>query len=404
MTHIFYEGVFKVLKMNPKKMLWMKIIAIDMLFLCFSINVSIVGQMFEPIKGAYSLDLTQGGALLSYQSIGGLLLAGLSIIFIDALNKTKVLVIAGLTLCACLILIGATSPLVTLFIIFTILGFSGGVINNLSNSVMVETVTEKSERYLNFMHMLFSLGSVVTPVLSQAIYPICGLNGVFFIFGGFAFLWAVYAAFAFNEKMKRKLVQRRLSFREQCRSAIGVFKISGMKPVFVISIMISAWQLTAVYYISSYFTGISGDAMNGAAALSVLFLGMMVSRLCYSKFADRFSKGRVLMITNAFGVFAWLAVFIVPEITAKIVMIGLTALICGNNFPITFSSACRIAPENTATASSIVILGYYIAVLLFIPAIGYLGDVINLGNALLFCALPLIAIIPTGFVLHKRMG
>lgn len=389
---------------HQKKTLWMKIIAIDMLYLCFSINVSIVGQMFDSIKEAYSLDLTQGGALLSFQSIGGLLLAGLSIIFIDALNKTKILVLSGLTLCVCLILIGITPPLAVLFIIFTVLGFSGAVINNLSNSVMVETVPERSERFINFMHMLFSLGAVVTPLLSQAIYPTCGLKGVFFIFGSFALLWAVYTVFALNEKMKRKLVQRRLSFRDQYRSAISVFKISGMKLVFVISIMISAWQLAVIYYISSYFTGISGDPMNGAAALSVLFLGMMVSRLSYSKFADRFSKGRVLMITNAFGVFAWLAMFIFPGIIVKIVMVGLTALMCGNNFPITFSSACRIAPEHTATASSIVILGYYIAVLLFVPIIGYLGDVINLENALLFCALPLIIIVPTAFVLHKRIG
>lgn len=389
------------MKMNKNVLI--KVVAIDMLLLCFSINISIVGQMFDSIKNAYGLSLTQGSMLLSAQSLGGLALAVICILFIDALNKTKILIISGLVLCASLILIGITPMLYLLFIIFAALGFSGGAINTLTNSVMVDTVPKKADKYINFMHMLFSLGAVLAPILCQTVYSASGLQSVFYIFGGFALCWAIYAVFAFPAHMKQSFVKEKFSFQKQLRLVKNVFKTPGMKVVFVISIMISAWQLTAIYYISSAFSSINNDAMDGALALSILFLGMMVSRLLYTKVADRYSKGHVLMLTNFLGLLAWICVFIVPGITLKTVFVGISALFCGNNFPITFSSACRLATNNTATASGFVTLGYYIATFTFLPIIGAIGDAMGLQNALVFCAVPLLIIIPAGYVLHQKM-
>lgn len=389
--------------MNDNKTVLKKVIAIDMLLLCFSFNVSIVGQMLGSIKEVYFLNLTQASLLLSVQSIGGLALTGLCILFIDSFNKTKILVCSGLILCLSLITIGITPPLAALFIIFIIMGFSGGAINILTNTVMVETVPDKSEKSINFMHMIFSLGAVIAPLLSQSVYAVYGLQGVFFLFGGFALCWAVYSVYAFSPQMKKKMINERFSLKERFDSMVSVFKKPGIKTIFLIAFLISAWQLTAIYYISSFFTNINGNAVDGAIALSVLFFGMMVSRLLYTKIADRFSKGRVLLITNALGFLVWLSVFVVPGTVAKIALVGLSALFCGNNFPIIFSSACKIAPKNTATASGIVSLGYYIAVFAFIPVIGSLGDAIGLQYALLGSGLPLLVMIPAAYVLHKKM-
>jgi MFS family permease len=386
------------------KRTWIKVIAVDMLMLCFSLNVSLLGQMFTPIKAFYNINLSQGGLLLSMQSIGGLLLSIVCILFISSLNKTKLMVGCGLVLCILLMLVGVLPPLFLLFIMFAVLGFSGGAINTLSNSVMVDTVPQRAERYINFMHMLFSFGSVVAPLVSQAIFPSVGLTGVFLIFGGFALCWAVYAVYAYSHAMKIKLVTGSISFADQFREALRVLKTPGMGVIFLISIFITAWQLSTIYYISSYFTELSGNAMMGALALSLFFLGMMVSRLTYSRVADKFSKGRVLLLTNAVGLLAWIAVFLVPDITLRYAFVVVAAMACGNNFPVTFSAACRLVPTNTAAASGFVNLGYYIAIFAFIPAIGALGDAAGLDKALLFAAVPLLFIIPAALVLHRRMG
>jgi MFS family permease len=384
------------------KRVWIKVLAVDMLLLCFSLTVSVTGQMFGSIKQFYGLTLTQASLLLSVQSIGGMLLAVLCILFISVFNKTKVLVLSGLVLCVSLMLAGAVPPLLILFAVFAILGFSGGAVNTLTNSVMADTVPNKADRYIHFMHMLFSFGAVTAPVISQAISFSLGFSGAFLIFGGFALCWAVFAVFAFPASMKNKLATRTFSFQKQYREAAGILRMPGMGMTFFVSIMITAWQLSATYYISSYFTGLTGQPMDGALALSLLFLGMMVSRLAYAHVADRFSKGRVLMLSNALGLLAWAVVILVPDIHVKYMFVALSALACGNNFPIVFSAACRIAPQNTGVASGFVNFGYYIAIFSFIPTVGALGDAAGLNTAMALCAVPLLLIIPAGYMLHKK--
>jgi len=325
------------------------------------------------------------------------------ILFISVLNKTKLLVTCGLMLCVLLMLVGVLPPLALLFIVYAALGFSGSAINTLTNSVMVDTVPQRADRYINFMHMLFSFGSVITPVAAQAIFPSVGLLGVFLIFGGFALCWAVYAVFAFSSYMKTPLITGSFSIGPRLREAIAVLKTPGMPIVFVISILITTWQLSAVYYISPLFDDITDSQMKGAFALSFLFLGMMIARLIYARFAERYSKGRVLMLFNAFGVVAWAAVFLVPDITGKYLFVVLAAMAFGNNFPITFSAACRLVPHNTAAASGFVNLGYYIAIFVFIPIVAKLGDSIGLDNALLLSGVALLLLLPMAYLLHRRM-
>ena len=389
--------------MRQNKLTWVRVIATDMLMLCFSMSISLQGQLFSSIKEAYGLSLSQGGLLLSMQSVGGALLAVVCILFISVLNKTRLMVACGLVLCVLLMLVGVLPPLILLFIMYAVLGFSGGAINTLSNSVMVDTVPQKAERYINFMHMLFSLGSVIAPVAAQAIFPSVGLLGVFLIFGGFSLCWAVYAVFAFSSYMKTSLITGSFSVAPRFREAVAVLKTPGMAVVFVISILITTWQLSAIYYISTLFTGITHSPMKGAYALSLLFLGMMIARLIYARFAEKYSKGRVLMLFNFLGLLAWTAVFFVPDITAKYIFVVISALACGNNFPITFSAACRLVPHNTAAASGYVNLGYYIAIFVFIPIVGALGDSIGLDNALLLCGVALLLLLPLAYLLHRRM-
>lgn len=383
--------------------MWARVIAVDMLLLCYSLNISMIGQMFGSVTEFYGISLSTGGVLLSMQSVGGLLLAVLCILFVSGLNKVKLMTIGGVVLCGSLMLLGVLPPLIMLFILFVILGFSGGAVNTLCNPVMMEIVPSRPERYVNFMHMLFSLGAVMTPLVSQAIFPSVGLTGVFLILGGFALCWSGYAVFAFSGDMKTKLVIRPISLSGQFRKAVSIFKTPGMGVVFLISILITSWQLSVTYYISSYFTGLSGNAMDGALALSLMFLGMMVSRLAYSRVADMYAKGRVLLLTNIAGLLAWAAVLIVPGVTVKMVLLTIAAAACANNFPIVYTVACQLAPENAATAASFALLGYYIALFAFIPMIGALGDAVGLGSALAVCIAPLLLMIPASWALHRRI-
>jgi len=389
------------MKTNTK--MWKKVAAVDLLLLCFSLTVSLTGQMFRAIKQTYSLSLTQGSLLLSIQSIGGIIFSVICILIIDAFNRAKTLIIMGFALCGLMIAIGAIPPLFALFAMFAVLGFSGAAVNTLTNAVLIETVPDKTGRHISILHFMFSLGALTAPIASQALFTAFGLSAVFLFFGGFAFCCTVYAAAAFSDRMRQKLMSGSLSLKRRMKETWAVIKIPGMKQVFLIAVFVCAWQLSAIYFISSYFTEISSQPMDGAFALSLLFLGMMLSRLVYARIADRFSQGRVLMLTNIAGLLAWVCIFLVPGISEKMIFLGLAAVLCGNNTPIMYVIACMTAPKNAAAASGIATLGYYIALLTFLPFIGSLGDAFGLENVLIFCAAPLLLAIPAAYAFHRKV-
>jgi len=388
---------------EENRKLWMKVLAIDMLMLSVAFSISIVGQMFETLMENYSLTLSKAGMLLSAQSIGGLAVAIMSITIIDSLNKKKVIIISGILMSVFLISIGVVVPLPILYFIFIMLGLSTGVVNIISNAVMTETVLKNKERYINFMHTVFSLGAVSAPILSNWIFSHFGLSGVFFIMGGFMLLWAIYSLFMFKKEVGQKLIKEEISAKRRFREMISVIKTPGMAEISIITFLASCWQLPAIYYISLLFSGITGNVSDGAYALSFLFLGMLVSRFLYSKVADRFSPGRVLAIGSFFGAAAWISAMFIDVILLKTILISVAAFFAGNNFPIIFATACRLAPKNTATALGISFLWYYLALFAFLPTLGAIGDAIGLGNALKLTTIPLILLIPAALFLHKKM-
>jgi fucose permease len=294
-------------------------------------------------------------------------------------------------------------PTFLLFAIFALIGFSGGAVNTLTNPVLLETVPTKPERFLAFMHMLFSLFSIIAPIIAQMIYGFGGLEGVFLVIGGFGLGWAVFALVIFRRQMFGVSTIQKQTFKNNLVTAKNVFLKPGMNQILFLSVMISAWQLGSIYYVSSYIRSLGGTAHEGAIALSVLFGGMMLSRLLYSRIADKFRPGHVLMLTNLLGVLAWAGLIIAQGIAAKTIMMGMTAFFCANNFPIVFLSTCRIAPQNSASASGFVILGYYVATFAFVPIIGALGDALGLGNAFLFIGAPLLLVPAAAYMLQKRM-
>ena len=389
--------------MEKRQQIWLKVAAIDMLLLCYSFNMAVIGQMFDAIKKSYGLNIAQTSLLPAVQSVGGFAAVIICIAFMDSFNKQKVLVTAGVLYFILFILIGAITPLYILFSIFVFMGIFGGTLDTMTNAVMVDTAPRNTNRHVSLMHTLFAFGAVVSPLIAQQIHKTTGISGTFFVMGGFALVWALYSVIVFRNSVKQKYIKSKISFSSRMKEMISVYKKPGMIEVGVIAILFSCWQLTAMLYTSSMISGLSGSQADGALALSVLFIGMMISRLIYTRFSTRFSEGLVLAVGNFLGMVAWVIAILVPGLVLKIVLIGVTSFFCGNNFPVGIMAACKIAPQNTAAASGTVILGSYIALFFFTPSIGALADSMGLNNAMIFSAVPLLLLVPVALLLYKKM-
>ena len=390
------------MELNNKKV-WTRILAVDLLMLCVSFSMATVGQMRDYLEAAYGLTASEGGLMISMQSIGGFAVTIMAIIFVDSFNTKKLIVFSGLLTGLFIIAVGVNQPISVLFAVFVLLGFFAGIVKTLVNSVMYQIVSVNAERHMTLLHMLFSLASVIAPLASFALYQSFNLFGAFMVLGAVSVMFALCALIAFRDSLPQKMIQDQLNVKYRMQELKRVIRMPGMPAITYISLMVSAWQVVAIYSISTYFTQINSNGSQGAFGLSVLFLGMMIARLIYSRFADKFSQALVLAVGCTLGFLTWTAMVFVDGYVLKVVLVGLTAVFCGNNMPITYVVGCSIAPKSAGTASGIISFGYYLALFVFVPVSSIIGETTSLPISLLVSGLPLLLLLPAAFVLHKKV-
>ncbi len=390
------------MELNNKKV-WTRILAVDLLMLCVSFSMATVGQMRDYIEAAYGMTASQGGLMISMQSIGGFAVTIMAIVFIDSFNTKKLIVLSGLLTGLFIIAVGVNQPITMLFAVFILLGFFAGIVKTLVNSVMYQIVHVNAERHMTLLHMLFSLASVIAPLASYALYQSFNLFGAFLVLGGISVMFALYALFAFKDSLPERMIQDKLHVGYRMQELKRVIRMPGMMAITIISLLVSAWQVVAIYSISTYFTRINANGSQGAMGLSVLFLGMMIARLVYSRFADKFSQAHVLAVGCTLGFLAWTAMIFADGYMLKVTLVGLTAVFCGNNMPITYVVGCSIAPKSAGTASGIISFGYYLALFVFVPVSSIIGESLGLPVSLLISGLPLLLLLPAAFSLHKKV-
>ncbi len=381
----------------------MKLLAIYVLMACFATTISLFGQLLDPIRSYYDITIEQANTLLSAQSVGGVFIAVISILYIDSLNQRKIIALAGIMLAVALISMSVLPLFMVFWLIFISIGLSTGLINILSNSVLVNIATTNKQRFLTILHMVFSLWAFVMPFIAQSLYESIGLGQTLLIIGGAILICCAFTFSVFYEEIRMPLITDRLNIRHRYREVLKVLRKPGMKQIYLLMVLTSIWQMCTIYNVSGAVSLINGRPVEGAWALSSLFLGMIVSRLLYSTVADRFSQGKVLAIMNTAGAGLWTAAMLVQDVIIKIILIGITAVACGVNFPAIFGASCKIADKNTATASGLVALGYYTAIFVFCPIVGSLSDIFGYSFALLLLVIPLLLVLPLSVLLHRRM-
>jgi fucose permease len=371
--------------------------------MCYSFNFSVIGQMFEPLKKEFGFSIALTSLLPTIQSLGGFMVCIVGIFFLGSFNIKKVFVVQAFFSFLIFSLVGTKPPIAILIILFFLLGSTGTFIDFLSNPILLDVVDNKAENHLNFMHSMFTFGAMIAPFVAQLIFNYSGLSGTFYIMGGFGLLCALFAMYAFKSDIKRKLIEKKESVTSRIKDIGQVLKKHGIKVVVTISLLYFWWEMSSCLFISAAITSIHKNSGEGALSLMVYFFGLMISRFIYSKFAARFSQGKIISYGALLSLFFGLSALVIEDIVVKIVFIGISAFFNANTIPLSVIAACKIAPQNTLLSAGIVMTTAYAAIFIFTPITGLIGDLFNLNYALYFLSIPLFLTIPLGYITHKKM-
>jgi len=131
----------------------------------YSFIVSLPAVLINEVVEAFSLDGTYEGFMGAFASFGFMLSIFFIVLIQGRAQKSTVLIVAFAAQAIMLFICGF-SPVFLLFCIgCSLVGFSGGFIDTFSNSTIVDIHKGKGAKYLGFLHGLFGVGSLLSPLV-----------------------------------------------------------------------------------------------------------------------------------------------------------------------------------------------------------------------------------------------
>ena len=142
---------------------------------------SISSVLLNEVVAAFSLTGAAQGLLSSMLSVGYMLALLVNPLFQGRTEKLFMLLLSGLLQVAMLLLSGSASSFAVFLTAIVLLGVGCGWLDGYINSCMIDFHPHDSPKYLSLLHGLFGVGSLLAPLLMQALLLGISWRGVFFV-------------------------------------------------------------------------------------------------------------------------------------------------------------------------------------------------------------------------------
>jgi len=316
----------------------------------YSLVVSLPLILINDVIDTFSLEGTDEGLMGALTSFGFLLSIFFVVIIQGRAQKVTVLIVAAAAQAIVLAFCGF-SPTFLLFCIgCTFIGFSGGFIDTFSNSTIVDVRRQESAKYLGFLHGLFGVGSLLSPiVLVWALYH-TDWRGVHYALAIVSLLVVVFIFLITRgvvNKSETATIQEKLVKKADVIAHLRVkhniaLALAGFFAMFTISCVL-------IWFVR-YMTLRYDAAELGALSISVYWICSTINRFLFSGFFKRapmlfFSLGAFLS-----GVFLLIGI-VSGNPVVLCVMMGAFGFCSGHFVPILVSE-CAIGYEGQTTLTT----------------------------------------------------
>ncbi len=162
-------------------------IAFGSIFL-YSITNSMHNVLINELVKGFSLTGASQGMMSSMSSLGAMLALLVAPLIQGRVTKMTVLLASVASQAVSLALCGASPVFAVFCTACALLGVGGGLIDAYTNSWLVDVHKEKSPQYLGYLHGLFGIGSLLTPLIILPLMHWVDWRGVFFVMSGVLFV------------------------------------------------------------------------------------------------------------------------------------------------------------------------------------------------------------------------
>lgn len=347
-------------------------------YLCFLITMvfgmvlTSYSPMLPSITETFSLTLTQSGFIFTANFIGFVTFILVGGILADRIGKKTVLVVATGGFAISLILFPFSNSFFTACIMMALIGGFGGIIETVTNAVIIDLNPDKSSFYVNMTQVFFGIGAVIGPVIAGIVVG----QGIkwqlfYFVIGIVSIILAVLLAI---EKVPNLHSSDSISW--------PIFKGLLMDGRFLLICLcmflytgseVGSWGWMTTFLKENMGFGI----VKSGLAVAVFWMGMTISRFICGYLALKYKDRYIIMILAGFSAsFVLISGFQLGETLMWFVIIGL-GFSFSSQWPMIATFGSRDYPASTGTVFALLVGSGGLGGMIIPYVMGYIGDKYN---------------------------
>ncbi|MFP4661523.1 MAG: MFS transporter [Halanaerobiales bacterium] len=362
-----------------------------LLMFSFAISATMLSPMMPEIIAHFNLKLSQGGLILTLQSIGGILVVALAGIVADKVSKSKLMVLGFFLYMICLYLLSIVPLFSFLLVLSFVFGIGSRLVDTLSNAYISDLYPELKGRYLNILHSVFGIGALVGPLYTRFLLDTgYSWRHVFRFLGYFSL--PLLIIFYLTQRGRPVIKHKKGSNGEHEH----LLKLLRNKQIWVLSLVMFFYvghQAGLMLWIPMYIeTYLKSSAVIASISISIYWIGMIISRMTFSHFTRNHKNSIMIRWTSIIAGLLLLVGFYSKQTWLVIVFLAVSGLLTGAFIPLLIDIASSKYPQNTGSATSILYLSLNTSVMLYPWLIGLIAENISFQWGMIFATISLLVI------------
>lgn len=295
----------------------------------------------------YQLTLTEAGIIGSVLCVGQLLVQFLCSPLSKRFAKLHLVLMGAAISMVSFVLIAITNSYPVVLFAFLLDGASISLLNVVICAYISDEFSEKRSSYLNLFHGIYGLGSMIGPVLptillakkagwEKGYWLVC-------IVGIFIFIRLVFTAK--SGRCGSKTGREEASF-------IRLMKTPRLLLICFCTMLCVGFDVAISTYMASYFEKGLHAASVAGLAITLYWGGSAAGRLLYPILFARFKPKRFLVVINFLTGGLLILGGAIGSLLFMFIVICLTGLFSGMNYPMEIGFACEVFPENSIAAAN----------------------------------------------------
>jgi len=341
------------------------------------------GSLLTSLIAHYDLSDSVQGFASSSASIGGVIALISSFFLIGHLSKLLLLRIA-VGICAVFLALLKVSPAFSVFVaMWFAIGVGLGYLDMLVSSCMADLYEGRAAtRMMCVLHMTYGVVSSLVPMVYDGMLKRMMWNSLYLWVAGLGLallvLFTAAVRFARSGMKNEPMAEKRLSFKD-----MGAIMKKGTLPALVAAMFCHGIFYGGLNTWLNRYVSVTLVSDHGSLAMSMMFVGVLVSRLIIS--FTGLSPVKLIRICGYASAVCLFAALPLKNSYAMCAGIALCGLMYGAMIPCILDVGCAATPESTMFATTAMVLSLYLGEAIVPPVIGALESMFNLHVGIALC-------------------